>query len=307
MARIFDIVPGAFNSPLLGCCCAVGVFDGLHLGHRKVIDSAIDAARREGCSSVVVTFHIDPDEMFAAASLKKLSSNEARVKRLSGLPVDYVGVLKFDEQLASMQPDRFLDEVFGSNVPRCMYVGTDFRFGRNASGGVLELEGWGKPRGMSVHPVGLLELGGEAVKSTRIRNLLAKGKVQEARDLLGHMYEVSGRVRSGRGEGADMGFATANIQIPESMKVVADGVYGGYAIVDGKPFKAAISVGIPPTFEQASSDNLEVHILDFDGSLYGSFITVQFAEWLRPMEKFEDVDLLVRQVQKDIAHIRAAL
>lgn len=185
MARIFSLGDEGERAKLADAVCAIGVFDGVHLGHRLVIGKAVDDARAHGRPSIALTFDIDPDELFAPDALRKLQTNEERIETLSGLPVDYVAVLPFDRDVAALDAERFLDEYFGSTTPAAVYVGSDFRFGSHATGDVQMLERWGSDHGMDVRSIDLLEVDGAPVKSTRIRKLLDEGDVGEANRLLG--------------------------------------------------------------------------------------------------------------------------
>ena len=153
----------------------------------------------------------------------------------------------------------------------------------------------------------LLQIEGAPVSSTRIRALLADGKVEQANDLLGRRYSVSGTVRKGRGDGRDFGFRTANLHLAQQLRCLADGVYAAYAAIGGKRYKAAVGNGIAPTFADESQANVEVHILDFEGDLYGRIIEVEFVAWLRPMMTFPSVDELIQTVLGNINWVRQNL
>lgn len=185
MAEIIQVGEDGSNSFLSGSSCAFGVFDGVHRGHRFLISRAIETAAETGGASVALTFSIDPDELFAADRLVKLMTNEERLLALAESGVDAVAVLPFDRGFASLSPDDFLDRTFGGNVPAHLHVGEGFRFGSRGSGDARTLEGWGNDRGMRVSCHSLLQLSGAAVSSTRIRGLLANGRVDEAEVLLG--------------------------------------------------------------------------------------------------------------------------
>ncbi len=307
MALTFDLEEAVSAGALKGAACAIGVFDGVHLGHRMLIDEMVESSRRSGSPSAIVTFDIDPDELFGKGRLKKLQSNEERVSMLASLPVDCVAVIPFTREFASLPPEEFLDEVLGGLGVSGVSVGSDFAFGSKAAGDVGLLSRWGDANGVDVSVAGLLEVEGVPAKSTNIRRFLGEGKVCEARKLLGRNYAFEGVVLKGRGEGAQMGFATANLVVPEDRLILADGVYGGYGTVDGVRCKAAISAGVPPTFASRSKDNLEVHLLGFAGDLYGRRLEVEFAEWLRPLIEFESVDELADTVQANIAWIEENL
>ena len=309
MAAIYNVGTGFDYALFSGACCAFGVFDGVHRGHRFIIDEAVRDARLRGTRAVVVTFDRDPDELFASDKLKKLMTNESRVRALAALDgVDAVVKLPFTREFAALEPRTFLDATLGDgHAPASLHVGSDFRFGARAAGDARALARWGKDHGMNVVAHELFVVEGAAVTSTRIRGLLAKGKIEQANDLLGHLFEVAGEVQSGRGEGADMGFATANVHVPDALRVLAEGVYAAYALIDGVRYKAAVSVGISPTFADRASANMEVHVLDFEGDLYGTSINVQFAHWLRPMIAFSSTDELISTVMGNIQWVRENL
>lgn len=285
-------------------CVCFGVFDGVHLGHRYVIDQARDEARAKARPCVVLTFDIDPDEMFHADRLKKLMSNERRLKTLAALDVDAVVVFPFTREFASQEPHAFLDSAFAGRVPCSIHVGEDFRFGSRAAGDLGVLSAWGSAHGMDVHGHQLLLENGEPVTSTRIRLLLGEGNVAQAAHYLDGLYTIDAAVQQGRGEGADFGFKTANLHVPDMLRALSDGVYAAYATVDGVRYKAAVSNGVAPTFADTAKANVEVHILDFDGDLYGKTIEVSFVEWLRPMMTFPSVDELISTVMGNIDWVR---
>lgn len=306
MAKVYRADESFDHSILAGASCAFGVFDGVHRGHRFLIGEAVRTARESGGLSAVLTFDIDPDERFHADRLKKLMSNERRIEALADTDVDMVVVMPFTIEFASQAPDAFLDALFGGASPCAMHVGSDFRFGSRAAGTVADLEAWGARFGMRVFAHDLKSSDGRPITATRIRLLLAEGECEQARALLGHSYSFEGAVLKGRGEGADMGFATANISLPAMMQVLGEAVYAAYAIVDGVRYKAAMSVGVAPTFADASA-SCEVHILDFSGQIYGDVIEVEPVRRLRPMIKFESVDELIATVMGNIAWVRENL
>lgn len=306
MAAIYSVDEHFDYALFSGSCCAFGVFDGVHRGHRFIIGEAVCDARARDARAVVVTFDRDPDELFAADRLKKLMSNDARVEALCSIEgVDAVVTLPFTRAFASLEPRAFLDATLGDgHAPASLHVGSDFRFGARAAGDAGALAKWGAEHGMGVVAHDLLTVRGMPVTSTRIRALLAQGDVVQAKALLGHAYSVREQVRPGRGEGADMGFATANVHVPDELRVLGDGVYAAYALVDGVRYKAAVSVGVSPTFAEAARANMEVHILDFAGDLYGRLIKVCFEHWLRPMKEFSSTEELIATVMGNIQWVR---
>ncbi len=306
MAKVYKVDESFDHALFIGASCAFGVFDGVHRGHKYLIEQAIRMASESGGKSIALTFDIDPDERFHADRLKKLMSNEQRVKALCDTGVDFVVVLPFTPAFSAQAPMDFMDATFGGCAPYAMHVGTDFRFGAKAVGTVTELHEWGDARGTRICSHDLESFDGRPITATRIRLLLADGKIAAARELLGHPYTFEGQVVPGRGEGCDMGFATANLRLPSMMQVLGEAVYAAYVSVDGVRYKAAMSVGVAPTFAEATA-TCEVHILDFDGEIYGDSITVEPIEFLRPMIKFETVEELIDTVKGNINWVRENL
>lgn len=284
---------------LAGTVCAFGVFDGLHQGHQALITEAETIAHDAGCPSAILTFTVDPDSLFCPDSLKKLASDEQRIAMLAACAVDDVFVIPFTRQVASLTPEHFLRLAFGAQTPAALVVGEDFRFGYRAQGNVAMLAEWGKLHDMEVVAVPLLSIDGAPVTSTRIRALLAAGNITEANRLLGRPFTVTGRVQQGAHKGAELGFRTANLELPEMMTVLGDGVYTAYATVSGTQYRSAVSVGLPPTFAGERTANVEAHLLDFDGNLYGDEITLAFKQRLRPMQKFSSEEELISAVTAD--------
>lgn len=289
---------------LAGASCAFGVFDGVHAGHRFIIGQAVTDAHERGASSAVITFDVDPTEVFTPHVHDKLMTNELRLSALAETGVDQVVVIRFNDELAALSPEQFLDELFVNGAPAALFVGEDFRFGTHAAGTVDTLEHWGAEHGMTVHGVPLFQFDGAPVTATRIRGLVGEGNVEQAAKLLGKPYALTGQVVQGRHVGREMGICTANIQPSELAMLPADGVYAGRAFVDGVPYQAAVSVGVPVTFEDATQATIEAHLLDFDGDIYDKPLTLEFASYLRPMQKFASPDALITQINEDISRTR---
>lgn len=299
--------------------CVMGVFDGVHRGHADIVEAA-HFPPSDGSpfspewferACIVITFDADPDEVLGRHGIAKLMDDDQRIQALAESElVDAVVVIPFTREFASLGPEEFLDTVFGRSVPANLTVGADFRFGARAAGDVSALRTWGDAHGMAVDARVLLADGGAPITATRIRRLLQAGDVEEANRLLGHRYAVRGVVQPGRQQGRDFGIRTANLELPPERMVLAEGVYAGYALVEGHRRKAAISVGVSPMFAGETKANIEVHILDLDcagDALYGLPIEVEFAFRLRPMQKFDDVDALIAAIQNDIQRVRRDL
>jgi len=285
--------------------CAIGVFDGLHQGHRYLIEKTVEHAVQLEIPAVAITFDRDPDELFKPPStLRKLLSNEDRIDLLARSGVDSVFVIPFKRELSQLEPQSFLDAVVAAcGDPRGIHIGSDFRFGHQAVGTTDDLMRWAAAHGCEVFPHDLHTDEGSSVTSTRIRNALQAGDLALANKLLMRPHYLWATVVKGRSVGKRLGFPTANL-LPDSYLISpADGVYATAVIIEGKPYKAATSVGIPSTFEN-TSPAIEAHILDFDGDVYGHRLQIFFFELLRPMITFASVDELQKTVFHNIEQAR---
>jgi riboflavin kinase / FMN adenylyltransferase len=281
---------------------AIGVFDGVHVGHQALLRDAVASARARGIQAVAVTFDRDPDQVVspqtAAPQLLTLADKLACIAE-SG--VDIILVVPFTPVLAEMAPESFVDSILlGAMRPLAVHVGKDFRFGARATGDVATLQRLGLGHGFEVSPHDLVLSAGAPVSSTRIRSLIAAGDVVAAAALLCRKPRVAGIVHRGRGEGAGIGFPTANIVPVPYAALPANGVYAGRAILeDGIEWAAAISVGTPPTFPEAR-DYLEAHLVGFEGDLYDQAITLEFFEKLRDQHAYGSLDELTQAISADV-------
>ncbi len=304
MAQIFSVGPEQGQYRFKGASCAFGVFDGIHLGHKYLLASACQTAEESGGATVALTFDIDPDELFHPDRLKKLLANNDRLQALAHSGVDAVAMLYFTPEMAALEPREFLDTCFGDFPPAYLHVGSDFRFGAKAAGTVDDLREWGKVTGTEICVHSLVSTDGAPITSTRIRLLLEEGKVEEANALLGYPYTLADVVKPGRGEGKDLGFATANMELEPMRRVLGEGVYAARAYVGLQEYRAAVAVGVSPVFEAETTSNIEVHLLDFEGDLYGKRIEVEFLHRIRPMIEFASTEELVAEVKANIEWVR---
>ncbi len=301
MTQVYTWEPD--SAPLGSAVVAIGVFDGVHIGHQTLIRDAVFEARERGVGAVALTFDRDPDQVVTPdTAAPQLLSLEDKIGFISALDVDSVLVVPFCARLAETTAERFLDDVLTQALdPKAVVVGRDFRFGHHASGTVETLQVFGVKHGFEVFGHDLVASGGEPVTSTRIRALIAEGHVAEASTLLGRPHRLTGRVGHGRGEGAPLlGVPTANIRPAPHAAVPADGVYAGFATHEGRAHAAAISVGVPPTFPQ-SEDSIEAHIIDWEGDLYNTDLTLEFVARLRSQSAFATPQELTAAIQGDIA------
>lgn len=294
--------------PLGRAVVAIGVFDGVHVGHQALVQRTVADARRRDARSVVVTFDRDPDQVITpSTAAPQLLTLEDKCERLAEQGVDVVLVVPFDEALAAVSAEEFLEVVLGTCCTVvAIHVGRDFRFGHRAAGDIDTLYVWAAEHNADVTPHDLVVVDRVAVTSTRIRALVAEGAVQEAARLLGRKHRVAGSVVEGRREGRALGFPTANVEPVSYAAIPVDGVYAGSAVLeDGRVLPAAMSVGVPPTFPGAR-DYLEAHILDFDEDLYGQRIVLEFATRLRSQEAFGSLEELTTAIGRDVESVRRA-
>ena len=287
---------------------AVGVFDGLHIGHRALFERARDRAQGNAC--IAVSFEPHPDVVLARefrpmAPLTPLPEKRARLARMG---VD-LHVLAFTRELAALEPEAFVTQyLVAPFAPRWLVVGEDFALGRGRAGTVARLRELGAGHGFEVEAVPLERRDGEPVTSTRIRELLAEGRVAEAARLLGRSYGFTALVVGGDRKGRTLGFPTANLRLHDEQQVPAHGIYAVWARIAGEAMwrMGAMSVGVRPTFG-GGLRTLEVFLLDFEGDLYGRDLTVEFAAWLRPEQAFPGPEELVRAMRADVDAARAHL
>lgn len=304
MARILRVDNNFDHKVFKESACAFGVFDGVHRGHQYLLGCAKEAASQQGQRSIALSFDIDPDEMFHAERLQKIMSNGDRIACLASSGVDEVVILHFTKDFAALEPREFLKQTFNGCCPRSLHVGQGFRFGSCAKGTTEDLETWGRKGNIEIAIHDLKSADGIPISSTRIRLLLADGAIEEANELLGYPYYMRGQVVPGRGEGAELGFRTANLNIDPRMLILGKGVYAGYAEVAGYRYKAAISIGVSPTFADSATALCEAHILDYTGDLYSEALKIEILKYIRPLIRFESKEDLVETVLSNIKWVR---
>ena len=292
----------------VGTAVAIGVFDGVHRGHRTVLDRMVALADEHGWTPTALTFDPHPLEVVAPERApRRLSSVGQRIAALSAAGMEIVGVLAF-ETIREMDADTFGTDVLAHRLrARLVAIGSDFRFGHDRSGTVETLRRAGVDAGYDVMAVDLVsENGSTPISSTRIRSLLAAGDVEGAAVLLGHRYELSGLVVEGDKRGRSLGFPTANLAVDDRVAIPGDGVYAAWALIHEEPHLAVVNIGVRPTFD-GRRRCIEAHLLDFDGDLYGRGMALRFVARLRGEQKFAGIDDLVSQIQTDVNQARAAL
>jgi riboflavin kinase / FMN adenylyltransferase len=272
-----------------GRSVAVGTFDGVHLGHREVIRG----------SDSVLTFDPHPVSVVAPQHTPKLLTTlERKAELIASLGVKELIVIPFDAEFAKVSADDFIDDVLvGALNATEVAIGENFRFGHKAQGDPQLLSADGRFTTV-VHP--LLEVDGEIVSSSHIRGLVLAGEVAEANRLLGAPFQLSGEVVHGDERGRELGFPTANLIPEEALACPGHGVYA--ALADGHP--AAVSIGVRPTFKTGRGELIEAYLLDFDGELYGSRLSIDFLERLRGERRFDTPEALIEQMHRDVDRTR---
>jgi riboflavin kinase / FMN adenylyltransferase len=288
---------------------AIGNFDGVHLGHQRLLGLARERARALGGEAVALTFEPHPARVLAPALAPPLLCTPARKQELiAALGIDVLVNEPFTPALAACPPDLFVaDILIGALGAREVVVGYDFSYGSERHGTPATLQAAGAARGFAVHIVPQVTVNGLAASSTKIREFLLEGKVDGARRLLGRDFDVDGAIVRGAGRGAQIGIPTANVAA-EGEILPRAGIYAVRFHIDGgPPLPGAASLGTNPTFGAGAPLSLEVHVLDFAGDLYGRRARVAFHAWLRAEERFASVDALVAQIHRDIDRARTAL
>ena len=295
-----------------GTVVTIGTFDGVHLGHRALINQAIAAAGERGLASCVLTWDRHP-----AVTLRPdkappaLASPERKIELIEELGPDLLVVLPFDADLAAMEAKDFATEVVARGLhSRLVLVGEGWRFGRKAAGDTVMLDEIGRNEGFEVTPVTLEQIDGDKVSSTRVRRAVSEGDLALARDLLGRSFEIDGEVGHGDHRGKSLGVPTANVMPDPTLVRPPRGVYAGRARVGGVWYSAAINVGVNPTFggdEATTPVRVEAYLLDFDADLYGQWIRVEFWQRLRDELRFDSKEALIEQMHRDIEQTRALI
>ncbi len=306
MSRLFRSIEGGPLFPHGSVVC-IGAFDGLHLGHRALVRHAVARARALGVSAVAVAFEPLPREYFAQGEPPpRLTLARDKVAMLTELGVDAVGLLRFDARMAAMQPEDFVQQLLVQRLSaREVWIGPEFCFGNRRRGDLALLQAMGAEQGFTAGEIDPVDLHGERISSTRIRQLLREGNFTHANDLLGRPYSIGGRVVRGRQLGRTLGFPTANLRFPKTPAL--SGIYATWVHgVFDQPWPSVSSFGTRPTVDGVEP-LLEAHLFDFQGDLYGRHIEVEFVAKLRDEEKFQDLAALTNQMHRDAEQARHIL
>lgn len=303
--NVLDEVPEDFAPTVV----TIGKFDAVHLGHQALLERAVNVAEEHLLASVVLTFDRHPDALLNPDDYRlPIVGPTQKRNLLAEQGIDATLTLSFDEALAKMSPQEFAESILVSGLrAKAVIVGEGFRFGHRGSGNVSQLRELGQKFGFQVIELPTLSIGGEVVSTTKIRNLLDDGKVVAAAALLGRNHTNVGVIEHGLKIGRTIGFPTANMSRDCEGFLPLDGVYAGWLYVDDLKYPAAHSVGINETF-QAVPRLVESFVLDHTGlDLYDKVVTLEYVEFIRPAAKFDGVESLVAEINRDLEKIRKSL
>ncbi len=285
----------------------IGVFDGVHLGHRHLIGKLTQRAAEGDFLSGVVTFKSNPKAVLSPkAKLARLTTLEERVTLLKNLGVDLVVPLTFTKEVAALSAREFVLYLKRYLKMRGLVIGPNFALGRGREGNVAALQVLGKELGFTVEVVRPLTVESTLVSSTAVRAALAHGDMKTATKLLGRYFTLSGPVAGGFERGHILGFPTANLQLEPEQAIPEDGVYATLVHMDDEVYQSVTNIGVRPTFGKGER-TVEVHILDFAADLYGRKLTVELVERLRAEMKFADPEKLAAQIKQDVEQARSVL
>ena len=288
-------------------CLAIGVFDGVHLGHQQVIRRTVeDSGQHEGLS-VIVTFDRHPSTVVAPARVPPLiQSLPQKLRAIEALGAEATWLIRFDEVFSRQTGEEFARKLardFGRLHSVC--VGSEFTFGHKRSGDIQLLHRLGQEMKFAVHGLAAVALDGRAVSSTRIREAIAQGRLDAASQMLGRAYSLAGLVVKGDQLGRKLGFPTANVE-STGLALPPDGVYAAHARVRDQTLRSVVNIGVRPTVADAApSRRVEAHLLDWDGDLYGQELELTFVEKLREERRFESLDALRAQIERDVTAARS--
>ena len=306
MREITDITTFTTQQPTV---LTIGTFDGVHLGHQKIVERVVTTARQEGLLATVFTFFPHPRMVVQHdKGLKLIHTLEEKKQLLQQLGVDLLVVQPFNEAFAQLTAEEFVSTILVEHLNvKKVIIGYDHRFGRNRTANIDDMRLFGKKYGFAVEEISVQEVDEVSVSSTKIREALNKGDVTTAEHYLGTPYSLTGRVVHGLKLGRTLGYPTANIQVTEEYKLIPkDGVYAVYSYIDGRKVYGMMSIGKNPTIEGKGA-SIEVYFFDFNGDLYDQKLTIEFVQYLREEQKFDTIDLLKKQLQDDETAARKAI
>ncbi len=287
-------------------CVAVGTFDGLHLGHRLIVEKLVDTAKIHNLKSVILTFNPHPRKvLFPDCNLNLILSPEEKVEVLSTTGIDYLIVHQFDKKFASIKSDAFMRDVLvGQLGMKYLVSGFNNHFGCDRMGDNVTLNSYGKSFGFDISRIDAAQLNGISASSTLVRNALIDGDVQKAAEILGYSFYISGKVVHGKKIGTKIGFPTANVMRDCNDKIIPkDGVYAAGIQVRGNLYSSVVNIGENPTVSDRGVTTIEAYIIDFEGDIYGEDVRVFFYRRIRDQRKFNSLNELTEAIKRDIVEL----
>lgn len=288
-------------SPSTKTIITIGTFDGVHIGHKKILQKVVAEAKKNNLTSAVLTFFPHPRFILNQNSdLKLLNTIEEKKALLNSTGLDALLIHPFDQEFANLSPEQFVKKILVDQLKISkIIIGYDHRFGKNRAADINDLIQFGTKYNFEVEQISAQELNEIAISSTKIRTALSNGDISLANSYLGYPYSFSGKVIKGKQIGRTIGFPTANIEIQEPLKLLPkNGVYIVKCLVNNQEVNGIMNIGNRPTLN-GTSQSIEVHLLNFDEDIYGLEITVKMIDFIRNEQKFENLDQLKSQIQKD--------
>ena len=279
----------------------IGTFDGVHLGHKKILEQIVENAHSQNCESLVLTFFPHPRTILQADSeMKQLNTLAEKTNLLSALGIDNLVIHPFDAAFSRLTAEEFVKQVLVDTFKiKKIIIGHDHRFGRNRTANIDDLIEFGNKFGFEVEEISAKQINEVSISSTKIRNALTEGNIELANNYLGYNYSLTGIVSKGKQLGRTIGFPTANIKIVEEYKLIPqNGVYIVQSNLDGIMYHGMMNIGTRPTVD-GTTQTIEIHFFDFQKELYNQKITISLLHRMRSEQKFESVDALKKQLDKD--------
>ncbi|PTW01664.1 riboflavin kinase/FMN adenylyltransferase [Halanaerobium saccharolyticum] len=289
-------------------CLAIGAFDGLHKGHQLIINQAIKEAKNNNYPAAVLSFHPHPLEIIPGKTPPpSIVSRQQKISVLEEMGVDYYFEQKFTQQFAKMRAEEFINNILLNKIKvNTVVVGDDFRFAYKNEGNVEILKKMGELHGYQAKIISQLHASDDRISSTRIRNLLKKGRIKKAKKLLGRPYQICGQVVHGKKRGRKLGFPTANLSLETNYALPPEGVYAVKVHHQDQVYIGAANLGYNPTFNNQKI-SFEVYILDFEDNLYGERLCVDIIDFIRSEIDFKNTEELIEQMEQDILYTRELL
>lgn len=302
--RIVNVKLGEIRkqkNPVVAC---IGYFDGMHKGHQALVNATIEKAKELGVESGLITF--DPDPWVTLRNekdVKHITPLQQRINIAVELGIKNIFILNFTKEMAALSPLDFIKVLDSCNI-KALICGFDYHYGQFGKGDIESLK---RDADFEVVVIDAVNDNEGKISSTRITNLIEKGEVHKAEELLGYAYRVEGYVVHGNAKGRTIGYPTANVSVPSEYLEPKGGVYACFALIDGKKYKAMVNIGHNPTFNYTETMSLEAYILDFSGDLYDKRLKISFKYYLRPEKKFKYIGNLKMQLEQDEFAVRTLL